>query len=49
MKNNIGILITILIVSGCASTKVDNEYSNLSVTHNEIQSSKWSQLKAAQP
>lgn len=31
-------------MSGCASTKVENEYSDLSITHNEIQSSKWSQL-----
>lgn len=44
MKNNISILITTLIVSGCTSMKMDNEYSDLSVTHNEIQSSKWSQL-----
>jgi len=49
MKNNIGILITTLIIGGCASTKVEKakvekEYSHLSVTHNEIQSSKWSQL-----
>jgi protein TonB len=44
MKNKIGILFTILIVSGCVSTKVDKEYSNLSVTHNEMQTSKWSQL-----
>ena len=44
MKSNISILITTLIMSGCASTKVENEYSDLSITHNEIQSSKWSQL-----
>jgi len=40
MKKNIGILITTLIIGGCASTEVDKEYSHLSVTHNEIQSSK---------
>lgn len=44
MKKNIGILITTLIIGGCASTEVDKEYSHLSITHNEIQSSKWSQL-----
>lgn len=44
MKSNISILITTLIMSGCVSTKVENEYSDLSITHNEIQSSKWSQL-----
>ena len=44
MKSNIGLLITSLIVSGCVSTKVLNEYSDLSVTDNEIHSSKWSQL-----
>jgi TonB family protein len=45
MKSNISILITTLIMSGCASSKVENEYSDLSITHNEIQSSKWSQLE----
>ena len=46
MKNNISILIITLIVSGCASTKVEpaKEYSDLSITYNEIKSSKWDQL-----
>lgn len=44
MRSNIAILITALIVGGCASTSVDNEYSDLSVTDNELKSSKWSQL-----
>ncbi|NQZ23253.1 MAG: energy transducer TonB [Colwellia sp.] len=44
MKSNIAIIITTLILIGCASTKVQNEYSDLSVTDNEIHSSKWSQL-----
>ena len=44
MKSNIGILIITLIVSGCASTTMENEYSDLSVTDDEIKSSKWSQL-----
>lgn len=44
MKNTIGILIAIFIMGGCASTKVEKEYSHLSVTRNEIQSSKWSKL-----
>lgn len=44
MKSNIGILISTLIVSGCASTTMENEYSDLSVTDNELISSKWSQL-----
>ena len=49
MKNSIVILITTLIVGGCASTKVEKEYSDLSVTQNEIQSSKWSQLNRFPP
>ena len=44
MKNQIAIIITTLIVSGCASTKIENEYTDLSITHNEIQSTKWEQL-----
>ena len=44
MKSNIGILISILIFSGCASTTMENVYSDLSVTDNESESSKWSQL-----
>ena len=44
MKSKIGVLICTLIVSGCASTKMESEYSNLSVTDNAIKSSKWSQL-----
>jgi PBP1b-binding outer membrane lipoprotein LpoB len=44
MKSNIGILISTLIFSGCASTTMEDEYSDLSVTDNEIESSKWSQL-----
>ncbi|WP_353519097.1 energy transducer TonB, partial [Thalassotalea sp. SU-HH00458] len=46
MKKNIGILIIALSLNGCASTKVETvkEYPNLSLTHNEIQSSKWNQL-----
>jgi hypothetical protein len=44
MKNNVSILITTLIVGGCASTKMNNEYAALSVTDNELNTSKWSQL-----
>jgi TonB family protein len=46
MKNNMAILIATAIMSGCVSTNVETvkEYPNLSVTHNEIQSSKWRQL-----
>lgn len=44
MKTNISILITTLIIGGCASTEVTKQYPYLSVTHNEMRSSKWSQL-----
>ena len=46
MKNNISSLIISLSLIGCASTKVETvkEHPNLSVTPNEMQSSKWSQL-----
>lgn len=44
MKNSIVILVTTLIVGGCASTIMEKEYADLSVTQNEIQSSKWNQL-----
>ena len=44
MKNQIAIIITTLIMSGCTSTKIENEYSDLSLTHNEVQSTKWEQL-----
>ncbi|MBE0379036.1 energy transducer TonB [Pseudoalteromonas prydzensis] len=49
MKNSIIILITTLIVGGCASTKVEKEYPDLSVTQNEIQSSKWNKLNRFPP
>ena len=32
------------MVSGCASSKVENEYTNLPVAQNELQSSKWTEL-----
>ena len=44
MKSNIGILISTFILGGCASTKMENKYSDLSITDNEVKSSKWSQL-----
>jgi PBP1b-binding outer membrane lipoprotein LpoB len=37
MKSNIGILISTLVFSGCASTTMENEYSDLSVTDNEME------------
>ena len=49
MKNSIIILITTLIVGGCASTKVEKECPDLSVTQNEIQSSKWNKLNRFPP
>ena len=39
------LVIAALIVSGCASTKAPDEYPNLAVTQNEIQSAKWQQLQ----
>jgi len=44
MRSHIVILITALIVTGCASTSVKDEYAELSVTDNELKSVKWSQL-----
>ena len=44
MKSNIGVLISALILGGCASTTMENEYADLTVTNNEMKSSKWQQL-----
>lgn len=44
MKSTIGFLISAIILSGCASTTMENEYPNLIVSNNEMQSSKWQQL-----
>lgn len=44
MKNYFGVLIITLLASGCASTEVGNEYTDLPVTHNELQSAKWADL-----
>ncbi|TLU66155.1 energy transducer TonB [Thalassotalea litorea] len=46
MKNNFSILIIAICLHGCASTNDETikEYPNLSLTHNEIKSSKWDQL-----
>ncbi|WP_434952115.1 energy transducer TonB [Shewanella sp. HL-SH4] len=44
IKNYLGFLIITLMASGCASTKAENEYTNLPVTQNELKSSKWAEL-----
>jgi periplasmic protein TonB len=44
IKNYLAFLIITLVMSGCASTKVENEYTNLRVSQNELQSSKWAEL-----
>jgi len=46
MKNYLGALIITLVASGCASTEIENgnEYANLPVSKNELQSAKWSTL-----
>jgi periplasmic protein TonB len=44
MNNNMAIVITMLIVSGCVSTPLKNEYADLSVTEHAMTSAKWSQL-----
>ncbi|MBT1449780.1 energy transducer TonB [Glaciecola sp. XM2] len=44
MQNTIGIMAAFILMSGCASTHPEKEYSHLSVTQDEMQSSKWSQL-----
>lgn len=45
LKKQLILVIAALVVSGCASTKAVNEYPNLAVTQNEIQSAKWQQLQ----
>jgi len=47
-KLNIGVLALALTIGGCASKIEKPEYSGLSVTHNEMNSNKWSQLKRFQ-
>jgi TonB family protein len=49
LKKSIIIFITIFMVGGCVSTKMEKEYLDLSVTQNEVQSSKWSQLNRFPP
>lgn len=44
IKNYLGFLIAVFILIGCVATKVENEYTNLSVTQNELQSPKWAEL-----
>jgi hypothetical protein len=46
MKSNTGILISTLIYSECASTIMEVEYSDLSVTDNEIESSMLEPVKS---
>ncbi len=44
MKMKISFILSILILSGCASTKVDREFNDLSLTNNELQSERWKGL-----
>lgn len=44
MKAFLTVLITIVIISGCTATKVENKYSSLALTDNAIQSPKWQNL-----
>ncbi|RVU34463.1 energy transducer TonB [Rheinheimera riviphila] len=45
LKKQLILVIATLVVSGCASTKAPDEYTNLTVTQNELQSAKWQQLQ----
>lgn len=44
IKNHLACLLITLLLSGCASTQIENKYTNLPVTQNELQSSKWAEL-----
>lgn len=44
MKIQISFIISVLVLGGCASTKVEREYNDLSLTNNELQSEKWKGL-----
>lgn len=45
MKKYLGLALVTLLASGCASTEAEREYTDLAVTPNELQSSKWSALE----
>ncbi|RUO59543.1 energy transducer TonB [Pseudidiomarina insulisalsae] len=44
MKSLIGVLLITFLVSGRAAAEVENGYSDLPVTENELQADKWSEL-----
>ena len=49
MRNLLGVLFVTAIVSGCTSSPAGNEYSEVPLTDNELQSEKWSQLDRFPP